>query len=97
MTGAGRVVLIVVQVVFGVAFLFFVLRGALSRPDTPPRRRRWMATCFGVMFLCWGAQGLLDYLGAMPRGIWILYLVGISSGLVGSILLFRGVRRASLS
>ena len=97
MTAGGRVVLYVVPAILGVVFLFLALRGALSGPDTPPARRRLMAACYGLSFILWGAQGLLADPGAMPRLFSIVSLAGISCGVVGSILLFTGLRRASVS
>ncbi len=97
MTAAGRVVLYVVPAILGIVSLFLALRGALSGPDTAPRHRRLMATCYGLSFILWGAQGLLADPGATPGLFSIVSLAGISCGVVGSILLFTGSRRAGVS
>ena len=97
MTAGGRAVLYVLPAILGVAFLFLALRGALSGPDTPPRRRRLLAACYGLSFILWGAQGLVGDPRAMPRLLSIVSLAGISCGVVGSILLFTGLRRAGVS
>lgn len=93
---AGQIGLAVVYGLFGVAFLFLALRGALLPPDIERRRRRLMATCYAVTFLLWGGV-LLDRPGAMPTGVWIVSLGGLSCGLIGSLLLFMGWRRARVS
>lgn len=89
----GQIGLAIVYGLFGVVFMLLALRGALLPPDAEPWRRRLMATCYAVTFLCWGGI-LLDRLGAIPRGLWIASLGGLTCGLIGSLLLFVGWRRA---
>ena len=94
---ARQVILVGVPAILGVAVLLLALRGALSKPDTPPSRRRLMAGCFGLTFILWGALGVLNDRLVVPGAMSILFLVGIVCGVVGSILLFAGSRSASVS
>jgi hypothetical protein len=89
----GQVFLAIVYGVFGFVFMVLALRGALLPPDVEVRRRRLMAACFAVTFLCWGGI-LLDWAMAMPTGVWIVSLGGLSCGLIGALLLLRGTRAA---
>ena len=97
MAVARQVILVGVPAILGVAVLLLALRGALSKPDTPPSRRRLMASCFGLTFILCGALGVVNDRVVAPTAISILFLAGIVCGLVGSILLFAGSRSASVS
>ncbi len=97
MAVARQVILVGAPAILGVAVLLLALRGALSKPGTPPSRRRLMASCFGLTFILWGALGVVNGRVVVPSAISILFVVGIVCGLVGSILLFAGSRSASVS
>jgi hypothetical protein len=88
---AGQVFLAVVYGLFGVVFLLLALLGALLPPDVEVRRRRLMAACFAVTFVCWGGS-LLDRPGAVPTGVLTASLVGLAGGLAGALVLLRGRR-----
>jgi hypothetical protein len=79
--------------VIGVVWLLLAVVGPDSHPSESLRRRRFRAASGLVVFICFGLM-VWNRFGEVARGVWWFSLVGVLSGLLGSLLLFRTPRNA---
>lgn len=71
------------------AWFLVVLLGAAVTPETPARRRRTIAVVWAVTSLAF-VPSLVHAAAQLSRGVQAVAVAGISLGVIGSALLFKG-------